>query len=171
MTDFDKLIKEKVEGATYPYDSSAWKQFRKKSGMGHSSLKYWVAGVSTALVAGGVSVFLLLNHSSKPTLISPEEQSVVVDDTLSQVTKATEEHLQADTFMVIPGKTTTTLKKSSPTSGSELHDPADSKTSVPASKPAQTVVRYGKPLVIDVDTIKDNVPSDEQLKEGHSRLY
>ena len=26
MTDFDKLIKEKAEKASYPYDEAAWKQ-------------------------------------------------------------------------------------------------------------------------------------------------
>jgi hypothetical protein len=29
----------------------------------------------------------------------------------------------------------------------------------------------GRPLVIDVDTIKDNVPTDEELKNGNSRIF
>ena len=32
-------------------------------------------------------------------------------------------------------------------------------------------VTYGKPIVIDVDTITRMVPTDEELKKGHSRLF
>ena len=32
-------------------------------------------------------------------------------------------------------------------------------------------VIYGKPQVIDVDTIKRMVPTDEELEKGHSRLF
>jgi hypothetical protein len=30
---------------------------------------------------------------------------------------------------------------------------------------------HGRPLVIDVDTIKENVPTDEELRKGNSRLF
>ena len=96
MTDFDKLIKEKAEEADYAYKPAAWKSFRHYAGMGHGTLKYWVAGVSSAVVVGGLTTFLLLRtpNSSQGNAAVPEVASldtvslnvdgddVVADDTL-----------------------------------------------------------------------------------------
>lgn len=169
MTDFDKLIKEKVEEATYPYDAKAWKQFQKKSGMGRGTLKYWVAGASAVLVVGGVSAFLLSRPSSDTVPNLSNEQPVVMQDTFSQVTNSTDDHYTADTFAVKSEKSGSS-KTPSITPVSDVSNQTKPDLTVPATKPTKTVVRYGKPLVIDVDTIKDNVPSDEELKNGHSRL-
>ena len=37
--------------------------------------------------------------------------------------------------------------------------------------PAASPTRLGRPLVIDVDTIKDNLPTDEEIRKGNSRLF
>ena len=169
MTDFDKLIKEKVEEATYPYDSSAWKQFRKKSGMRSGTLKYWLAGASTALVAGGVAVFMLTRPAVQNT--NQPDQLQVLHDTVSQVLTVPQECQKAETVVL---ENTMVEKKT-------LQNAKQEQVSAPQVQPSETVtkkqkcskeeVRYGRPLVIDVDTIKDNVPSDEELKNGHSRLF
>ena len=44
-------------------------------------------------------------------------------------------------------------------------------TSVKEEPTTTTRRQYVRPLVIDVDTIKDNVPSDEELKKGNSRIF
>ena len=169
MTDLDKLIKEKVEEATYPYDAKAWKQFQKKSGIGRGTLKYWVTGASTVLVAGGISVFLLSRPSMDTVPNLPNEQPLVMQDTFSQVTNSTDDHYTADTFAVKSEKSGIS-KTPSITPVPDVSNQTKPDLKAPVEKPSKTVVRYRKPLVIDVDTIKDNVPSDEELKNGHSRL-
>ena len=171
MMDFDKLIKEKVEEATYPYDSSAWKQFRKKSGMRSGTLKYWLAGASTALVAGGVAVFMLARPAAQNTNQPNELQAL--HDTVSQVVTLSQDGQQTET-VVVEKTTKTTVKTSSEAKREQMSDPQQEQTTETAGKKQKRSiepVRYGRPLVIDVDTIKDNVPSDEELKNGHSRLY
>jgi hypothetical protein len=86
--------------------------------------------------------------------------------------------MSADTFLVEE-----TAAKTTPATGDHRADarervqPAEKQpeqtTTVAKApeKPSVTTPRYGRPLVIDVDTIKDNVPSDEELRNGHSRLY
>lgn len=170
MTDFDKLIKEKVEEATYPYDSSAWKQFRKKSGMRSGTLKYWLSGVSTALVAGGVAVFMLARPAAQNTNQPNELQAL--HDTVSQMVSIPQDGQQTETLVV--EETKTVVKTSRKAMQNQVSDPQQEQPAETAGKKQKRsteAVRYGRPLVIDVDTIKDNVPSDEELKNGHSRLY
>lgn len=174
MTDFDKLIREKAEQAEYTYKPAAWQSFRRMAGMGRSTVKYWIAGVSSAVLIGGLTTVLLLNNgrstqedASAPNVValdtvsmSVDDEAVVGNDTLSLVGNR---NPKASQTKVIPS----TVSKAS------VDSPA-----VPARRTAETsspdkkaAPRYGRPLVIDVDTIKDNVPTDEQLKNGHSRLY
>lgn len=170
MTDFDKLIKEKVEEATYPYDSSAWKQFRKKSGMRSGTLKYWLSGASTALVAGGVAVFMLARPAAQNTNQPNELQAL--HDTVSQMVSIPQHGQQTETLVV--EETKTVVKTSRKAMQNQVSDPQQEQPAETAGKKQKRsteAVRYGRPLVIDVDTIKDNVPSDEELKNGHSRLY
>lgn len=171
MTDFDKLIKEKVEEATYPYDSSAWKQFRKKSGMRSGTLKYWLAGASTALVAGGVAVFMLTRPTVENSNLPSERQ--VLHDTVSQVVTIPQN--DQEDVMTVTVETTKREPKSSQavaqTQETSAQPTQSSETVAKTPKPSIPKARYGRPLVIDVDTIKDNVPSDEELKNGHSRLF
>jgi hypothetical protein len=171
MTDFDKLIKEKVEEATYPYDASAWKQFQKKSGMRSGTLKYWLAGASTALVAGGVAVFMLTRPVVENTKQPSELQ--ILHDTASQVVTMPQGCQQEDIVTVESRKCETkSLRTVSQECNPEPQQMQASETVIKTPKPSTTnEVRYGRPLVIDVDTIKDNIPSDEELKNGHSRLF
>ena len=170
MTDFDKLIKEKVEEATYPYDSSAWKQFRKKSGMRNGTMKYWLAGASAALVAGGVAVFMLarpaVNNTNQPSELQ------ILRDTASQVVTTVQDFRQEETLTHDPKKQETKSSRIAPQDCvTEPQETQHSESVGKTQRQSTNKVRYGRPLVIDVDTIKDNVPSEEELKNGHSRLF
>lgn len=174
MTDFDKLIKEKAEQAEYAYKPAAWKSFRHHAGLKPTALKYWVTGVSSLVVVGGLTTFLLLRtpNSSQGNAAVPEVASldtvslnvdgddVVADDTLLLAGSGEQESPRAKAA-------TTTAPKSTPEqSAAEANQPA--KAAAPRKNETS---RYGRPLVIDVDTIKDNVPTDEELKNGHSRIF
>ena len=173
MTDFDKLIKEKAEQAEYTYKPAAWQSFRRMAGMGRSTVMYWLAGVSSAVVVGVLTTVLLL----KPSNPTPEEPSTLNVPTLDTVAMNVESEavVENDTLLLAGNRNPQAPQtKVIPSAVSKAN--VDS-PKVAARRPAETPTpksatpRYGRPLVIDVDTIKDNVPTDEELKNGHSRLY
>jgi len=174
MTDFDKLIKEKAEQADYTYKPSAWKNFQHQTGMGNSSLKYWVVGVSSAVIIGGLTTVLLLRNDH-PTLGNDPSLNVVAIDTISL--NVDEDVVLKEDTMVLAGCSeqkaprNKTVQVAVPESNKEEtnDDVTHSARSTKSQKSATP--RYGRPLVIDVDTIKENVPTDEELKKGNSRLY
>jgi len=174
MTDFDKLIKEKAEQAEYDYRPAAWKSFRRMSGVGRTGLKYWVAGVASAVVAGGGILWMLNRQPQSPVEPAPASSSSLVTDTLCEASQPVS---SVDTL-----QTKETSPKTAPVSHSQTaktevcETPAEDKvekrptvriTETPAASPT----RLGRPLVIDVDTIKDNLPTDEEIRKGNSRLF
>ena len=174
MTDFDKLIKEKAEQAEYAYKPSAWKSFQRHAGMARGGLKYWVAGVSSVVAIGGLTTFLML-RTSHPTLENEPSPKIVAVDTLSS---------DVDEIVLVENDTTSMTQRSEQKASrvkaapSAASKSSDEKSSDETSQPAKAATckkndppRYGRPVVIDVDTIKDNVPSDDDLRNGHSRLY
>ena len=175
MTDFDKLIKEKAEQAEYAYKPAAWKSFRRKAGVGRGSVGYWAAGVATTVIIGGALVFMLNREPKTAATASPTETPTIVTDSSCENMHSP---LSADTLLVEESSA-----KETPAVGGHHDDvrervqPAEvqsEQTTTVAKAPEKPSVRpprYGRPLVIDVDTIKDNVPSDEELRNGHSRLY
>lgn len=174
MTDFDKLIKEKVEQADYAYKPSAWMSFQRQTGMGHGTLKYWVAGVSSVAVIGGLSTFLLLRtpdltqgNEPAPNAVALDTVSMLVDEDAT---------VGNDTLSVAGScEQKTPRNKAVYTAVSEPDMEKSNDDANPSSgtnKPKKsTAPRYRRPLVIDVDTIKDNVPTDEELRNGNSRLF
>ena len=175
MTDFDKLIKEKAEQAEYTYKPAAWKSFRQKAGIGRGTVGYWAAGVATAVIVGGTLVFMLNREPKTATDLPSTETSTVVADSSCETPQSS---ILADTLSVVDASAKETPAAGKCRSGAqERVQPADAKTeqettiSKAPEKPSVITPRYGRPLVIDVDTIKDNVPSDEELRNGHSRLY
>lgn len=169
MTDFDKLIKEKAEEASYSYKSSAWRKFQKQTGT-FRPLRYWVSGMAVTVIAG-VSVGLYVHHhSSVSTSNSTPEQIVVLQDSVEnypvlQSEPVTEAKGEPSTQKVVVNHSNTTQEMP------EVAPPPSE--NIPSKDNQRTVVRktQGRPLVIDVDTIKDNVPSDEELRKGNSRLF
>ena len=174
MTDFDKLIKEKAEQAEYTYKPSAWRRFQRMSGLGRAATRYWVAGVSSALLVGGVVAFMGF-HRNQGAPTDNGTPAVAVFDTLTSQPMSVSLGI-SDTFVV----TKSDMASSSSTSNSGQRKQKQENsitidaTTIPAanSAPEQTKTpRYGRPLVIDVDTIKENVPTDEELKNGNSRIF
>ncbi len=176
MTEFDKLIKEKAEQAAYNYKPSAWRRFKHFAGTS-SPVKYWVLGSVSAVVVGG-AVFTAIHFSPKHS--QPEEVSriaMTVDS--ARLESAPEVGVVEADFC--PEQTVPTVKPVPTRTYSSNNDPnAPQKTADPSSerkevsvpvKSEPAPVRLGRPLVIDVDTIKDNVPSDEELRKGNSRLF
>lgn len=171
MTDFDKLIKEKAEQAEYSYKPSAWRSFQRKSGLGHTATKYWVAGLTSVIAVGGVIAFSSYRHSQTSQEAEPT-QTFTVADTLACDQDITTT-ANADTFVVSKSETSDPVIKHP--SENKKQEPVDTKVVAPESHsvPTQQIKktpRYGRPIVIDVDTIKENVPSDEELKNGNSRI-
>jgi len=172
MTDFDKLIKEKAEQAEYTYKPSAWRQFQRKSGLGHSATRYWVTGISSVVLVGGIVAFFghRMNQGTSDEGAAP---ATPVVDTLSSQPMASA--AASDTFQVVSDAVPVAVsKRSSAQTKPDLETPAASAAESQATKPSPKVnrtPRYGRPLVIDVDTIKENVPTDEELRNGNSRLF
>ena len=167
MTDFDKLIKEKAEQASYPYDEAAWRHFKRKTGLHGGSAKYWVVGAASILTVGA---FLLLKQG---------RQVQQTPDQLRQTAAFTEDSASVlqnqSTVMVEDTMLLQVVSRSENTScqRSRIHqetvDEPPFRTKEDTLK--TTKIIYGKPLVIDVDTITRMVPTDEELEKGHSRLY
>ena len=173
MTDFDKLIKEKAEQAEYAYKPSAWRRFQRKSGLGHAATQYWVAGISSLVVVGGIAAFIG-HRQSQDTPDGEPVQTVLTVDTLdSQSIVSTPE--VSDTFMMASHEIAAPAPKRPAVQNKQTTETPEVEAPKPqVEKPAPKVNRtpvHGRPLVIDVDTIKENVPTDEELRKGNSRLF
>ena len=168
MTDFDKLIKEKAEQASYSYEEAAWKQFKRKAGLKSGSVKYWVVGAASFVAVG---TFLLLKPTRQNQPMPDQSQQVVltVDDSART----------SQTLIVTESEDTLSIDMDQKTKQTPFHASRNEKENTIGHQSAivkdtPTVTRkavLGRPLVIDVDTITRMVPTDEELKKGHSRLY
>jgi hypothetical protein len=174
MTDFDKLIKEKAEKADYPYSRSAWKSFQKHSGAASATHKFWTIGVSATLIVG-TSIGVLLHHKhSEADANQMNEQPSAIHDTMTCI--SWQDSVQGDVKVV-------ESRKDMAEDGHAVQKIREDNSVVPQEKVQETTGssvkeshpitrrQYVRPLVIDVDTIKDNVPSDEELKKGNSRIF
>ena len=166
MTEFDKLLKAKAEQAEYPYRASAWRQFCRRAGIraltGGQIAAIAVSGTAVAgLVVWGVASHIGRQPAAEP---APVEVAVVAPDTTAIVPE--------DTFVVeeiqpaVPAKPAPVVQREMPAA-----KPEEVKTSV-VEKPAQAKPEpfRGRPVIINVDTVKDNVPSDEELRKRNSQI-
>ena len=173
MTDFDKLIKEKTEQAEYAYKPSAWRNFKRVSGSA-SPLRYWIVGSVSAVVLGGAVVTALYFAPNRQPREVADNPAMTVDSMLVDSESPVESQ---DTVSFSPKMVANPVSHTTPTKTTSGTTPAEAAVSTPMSRPdtlkktQRTAVRLGRPLVIDVDTIKDNVPTDEELRNGHSRLF
>lgn len=174
MTDFDKLIKEKAEKADYPYSRSAWKNFQIHVGMPSAAHKFWTIGVSATLIVG-TSVGLLLHHKhSEAAAGQMNEQPSAIHDTVTCISwqdsvQGDNKTVESRKEIIEDGHALKKIRKDN----SAIQQENTQETSSTSVKEVPTTTRrqYVRPLVIDVDTIKDNVPSDEELKKGNSRIF
>ncbi len=177
MADFDKLIKEKAEKAEYPYKRSAWKRFAKRAGFRVGLSGWTIALVSVAVVAitaGLIGLHVTKGNSEQPSVVSeqpmansqqPEansEQSSVVSEqpmANSQQPKAKSEQPMANSQQPKAKSEQPMANSQQPTANSEE----------PKAKSQKPV--YGPPIELNVDTITQMEPTDEQLRQGNSRLF
>lgn len=167
MTDFDKLIKEKAEQASYPYDKAAWKQYKRKTGLHAGAAKYWVAGAAS-IAAVGTFLLFKQGHQAPPPSQPSQTVTTAADSGSAMLNTSIEvaedtlaiQEIQAAPKRVHPVPQKNTGKTAEQTPGL-LKD---------TSKVVRKVIS-GKPIVIDVDTITRMVPTDAELEKGHSRLF
>ena len=168
MTDFDKLIKEKAEQASYPYDEVAWKQYKRKAGIHGGSAKYWVIGASSVLVTGAV---LLLSSGRLNQQVTDNPQQAVVSqiDSVMESQNLSVSESEDTLTIQVDQKQNHSLPQASRNEKGQIigHQSAVIKDTPKVAR--KTVL--GRPVVIDVDTITRMVPTDEELEKGHSRLY
>ena len=167
MTDFDKLIKEKVEQASYPYEEAAWKHYKRKAGLHDGSVKYWVVGAASIVTVGA---FILFKQGGKvqQTLDQPQQTIVFTEDSVS-VSQNSSTGVSEDTMLLQEESKSEIRPRQVPRHNREIVNEHQLRVKEDTPKISKTI--YGKPLVIDVDTITRMVPTDEELEKGHSRLY
>ena len=168
MTDFDKLIKEKAEQASYPYKEAAWRQYKRTAGLHGGSAKYWLVGTSAFVVAG---VFFLLKpgHQAQPLQNQSAQTDIVALDSSMALQNPSNETSE-DTLTLLLDKGTKETPLNVSCHRTETVDASKVQIKNDTPKVSRKVI-YGKPIVIDVDTITRMVPTDEELEKGHSRLY
>jgi len=172
MSDFDQLIREKTKEATYTYKASAWRSFAQKAGIktGAAAL-YTIVAVAVLSVAAFV-VVKMTRHSSPAPETPVESVAVAQADTLiaeEPVAKPVEEPV-ADPSSASENTHQVTSRNPAPAAVETPQNNAKQETVKPERTRVETPV-YGIPVVIDVDTITQMWPTDEELKEGNSRLF
>lgn len=171
MTDFDKLIKEKAEQASYPYDKAAWKSYKRKTGLHGGAAKYWIAGTASIVAVGS---FLLFKQGHQVPLPSDQPSQSVVSAVDSGLTspntsiEVAEDTLAIQKIQVHPKGLRSVSRENIDKIDKTVEQPHS--ISKDSSKVTRKVI-HGKPIVIDVDTITRMVPTDEEIKKGHSRLF
>lgn len=171
MTDFDQLIKNKADQAQYAYKPSAWKSFAKHSGfkVGLSGWQIAVATIATVAVVGG-AVWGILSATHRQPANTPQnttESTVAVIDSAN--------HTETDEPTLV-NEPTPAPTKQTPQKPTEAIVVQETVTETPVekepAKPRKTTTRpWGKPVLINVDTITQLEATDEELRNGHSRLY
>lgn len=166
MTDFDQLIKEKANSAQYKYKASAWKHLASQAGfkVGLSGLQIALVSIAIVAVVGGA---IFISNLQKTTPVPAPQQeistSTAIDTTEPQPQPLIVKHPQS----------------SQPSVAARPAQQADTITPPETGSP-QEVVKKNKtlkskqyiyhPIRINVDTITDDVPSDEQLRRCNSNL-
>ena len=160
MTDFDQIIKQKVEQKEYPYSASSWHRFAKKAGLKSAltaSQSVIIAIVSVAVVSVGSWLgvrYLAPSQEVEPTM------EVIVEEVPAPAPKLT----VADTAVSeTPEETVTVTKPTAPRHKTEVTNEAPKATvtdTVSEPKPVKKpILRPKNPrriLEIDPDTIKSN---------------
>ncbi|MBR4135605.1 MAG: hypothetical protein IKU03_04245 [Bacteroidales bacterium] len=166
--DFDQLIQQKLDDTHYAYKASAWRKFRRFAGL--KNLAPWICTIGSVSVVGvGVLLWTLLHTPKTVEPASTPEVMLVAEDTASLAEES--EAPVAEMTSSEPRVPVAVAQSHSHAAGEVETPEADPKPApVPEAKKTSAPV-YGIPVVIDVDTITQMWPTDEQLKEGNSRLY
>lgn len=174
MAEFDQLIKEKMEKAQYAYRPSAWRSFAKSAGVRAGLSGLQIAAIAVAVVAVVIGITLGVVFSGQPTPNSEQGAVVRIQDTVETQNPASP-ILEDQEPNSVQGAVKTQQ------SASQIQDKQGTANSVQgtvetqhaASLPKASTQRpiYGRPLEILVDTITEMEPTDEQLRQGNSRIF
>ena len=169
MTDFDKLIQEKAEEATYTYKPSAWRSFQKHAGTFRPA-KYWIGGAAATVLVGTTVGVFMFQKFDKITPSSEPVEVTALQDTLASLQD--EQTVVLEPKEMVTPKNNRASEQPQKTTVQETEVQPESNGNQQARASRTTTTRpIGRPLVIDVDTIKENVPTDEELKNGNSRIF
>lgn len=169
MTDFDKLIKEKAEEATYSYKPSAWRNFQKSTGT-FRPMKYWIAGAAVTVMVG--TTIGVLMHQKTDKVPAQQEQVTVTAALDTLESPQNEQPVLLEEFENTVSPKNPSVGLSQKQSDQNTTTQPDAVVKQPNKESQTTTVRpLGRPLVIDVDTIKENVPTDDELRNGNSRIF
>lgn len=167
MSDFDQLIREKTEQASYPYKASAWRSYARHAGIqtGAAAL-YTVVAVAVLSVATFV-VVKMTRHAAPAPETPVESVAVVQPDTLQPAEPVAEPITEAPSV-----SENTRLRATHNPIPAEVETPTNvtKPETVKPEKPRVETPIYGIPVVIDVDTITQMWPTDEEMKKGNSRI-
>lgn len=166
---FDKLIKEKVDGKSYPYSASSWHSFKSKAGLKSTlSIVHSVLIGAASVAVVGVGCYLGYRHfQSQPNSVLPDapvatstDSTLISDDlcpnTPDEVTTDSVVEVSQPVITISDKKTSPVRpnaeKKSNPTTA-----PADTIQTVSAKKQPILRQRHNRRILeINTDTIKSN---------------
>lgn len=171
------MIKDKVEKAEYSYKPSAWKRFAKRAGF-KTGVSAWivsmVAVVVVSLTVGGIAFW---NSKSKvqesaPTVQQPNAQIQNTDAEI-QNPEADVQQPITNVQQPISNSQRPTTKPQSPTTNAQQPTANPQQPTINDQQPTPKSKRpvYGPPVELNVDTITQMVPTDEQLRNGNSRIF
>lgn len=157
MTDFDQIIKEKVEQKEYPYSAASWHSFAKKAGLKSAltlTQSVIIAVVSVTIIA--VGSWFGIRHFSVSDEVVPasleqlpaEEPVLAAVDTIA-VEEVTEEPVEEATVPAPGRKPTPKVTDKAPDTDT-VTEPRNERE--PILRPKDT----WRILEIDPDTIKSN---------------
>ncbi len=185
--EFDQAIKDKTEQALYPFKEAAWERFSRKSGLASGSRftrlhKTLAVAAATVITASVVSGILIHTNKTRTQPQTPQEtaaadSSIVNTDTLVLQMPLQEESVPSEDKN--PAVSNTVHKETEAEKNNVVAEPisgnilSKGRTEKAETKPVPRRARttYGLPLEINVDTISDMEPTDEQLRRGNSRLF
>lgn len=171
MADFDQLIKEKAEQAEYSYKHSAWKSFAKSAGIKAGLSGLQIAAITVAVVAVVTGITLGVVFSGQPVPSSEQGTVARIQDTVETQHAASPIQDEQGAVDSVQGTVETCHGASLTRDNRKVQAPVDtprasSQPNVNRQRPA-----YGRPLEILVDTITEMEPTDEQLRQGNSRIF
>lgn len=163
MTDFDQIIKEKVEQKEYPYSASSWHSFAKKAGLKSAltlTQSVIIAVISVTIIAVG-SWFGIRHFSVSDEVVPasmeqlPAEEPVLATIDTVAVEEVTEEPVVEEAEVApVPRRKPVTPEVADKAPKAAVIDTAAEQK--PARKPILRPKNPRRILEIDTDTIKSN---------------
>ena len=172
MSDFDQLIKEKINSKEYAYSAKKWQSFTKKAGWRKGfSLTHWLlTGAAVVVVAAGSGLAYWLwtggeqsvdiRMQGQPTMEEATAPVTEVEESTAEISTETATMTDITTAQTVTsGKTATESHNTAPKATPEQNNKPTADTMVSSSTPLQKPARkerITRIYVIDPDTIPSN---------------